>query len=385
MLVDLGWQAYAAGALRARYADSTIKHDTGKFPSGMASLATYIRSKGLHYAAYTDCGYETCGGMTEGSRGFEYKDMRTFAEWGADYVKVDYCGIDGRSAPAVYSMFRDAIRATGRPMVFSICNWGMQNVQQWGDTVGNLWRTTGDIDTTWASVISVFDRTVAIAQYSGPGHWNDPDMLQVGNGSLTPDENRAHFTMWCMLAAPLMLGNDLRAMPQSVMDIVGNTEAIAVDQDSLGQSARKVRDDGDAEVYVRMLRDSTRAVMLLNRGTTAATFAVNWSELGLGSSQTARVRDLWQHRDMGTFSSSYTADVPAHGVAMVTVATGPATTTAARTVRERHPAGQPWTGATMYAANGAVVSGGRMAAGGRCSGVVVVTVGGAASVRVVQR
>ncbi len=321
VLVDLGWQAYAAGAMRARDPDSTLRHDAGKFPSGMSSLAAYIRSKGVRYAAYTDCGYETCGGMTEGSRLFEYKDMRTFAEWGADYVKVDFCGADGRNAQDIYTLFRDAIAAAGRPMVFSICNWGLQSVQTWGYDVGHLWRISGDIEATFSSIMSIVDRAVdwGLAEHHRPGGWNDLDMLQVGNEGLSLDENRSHFALWCIMASPLMLGCDLRSVTPAVLDIVGNRELIAVDQDSLGHMGRRVRDEGERETYVKLMEDSSRAVVLLNRGSSETSMTLQWSDLGLGGADGAFVRDLWAHADQGTYTGSYTVSVPPHGCAALRV------------------------------------------------------------------
>ncbi|MBD3242180.1 MAG: glycoside hydrolase family 27 protein [Chitinivibrionales bacterium] len=321
MLVDLGWQAYAAGAMRARFPDSTIKHDAGKFPNGMQYLADYIRSKGLRYAAYTDVGYETCGDMTEGSREFEYKDMATFAGWGADYVKIDWCGADGRDARSVYSLFKNAIEATGRPMVFSLCCWGQQNVHTWGNEVGNLWRISGDIEATWESVMSIVDRAMSwnLVNYHGPGGWNDLDMLQVGNGDLTLDENRAHFSLWCMFASPLMVGTDLRSVSDDIVAILTNPEVIAVNQDSLGLMCRKVAGGAEQQVFAKLMQDSSYAVLLLNRGTASATMTANWEDVGLQSGDQALVRDLWERADKGMHTGSYSAEVPSHGVVMLEV------------------------------------------------------------------
>lgn len=321
MLVDLGWQAYAAGAMRARYPDSTIKHNEDNFPGGMADLAGYIRSNGLRYAAYTDVGYETCGDMTEGSRGFEYKDMRTFAEWGADYVKVDWCGADGRDAKQTYTIFKNAIEATGRPMVFSLCCWGRQSVHTWGDEVANLWRISGDIEATWESFMSIVDRAMSwdLADYHGPGGWNDLDMMQVGNGDLTLEENRTHFSLWCMFASPLMVGCDLRSVTPEILEILTNEEAIAVNQDALGLMCRKVAGPFSEQVFAKPLADGSVAVLLLNRGTETMPVTANWTDIGLDSDDQAMVRDLWDHADKGMHAGSYTTEVPGHGVALLTI------------------------------------------------------------------
>jgi alpha-galactosidase len=230
---------------------------------------------------------------------------------------------------------RDALLLADRPVVFSICEWGTSKPWLWARDIGHLWRTTFDIRPCWdcgrqthskgvqvenfIGFTKILDRQVGLESYAGPGHWNDPDMLEVGNGELTYHENRAHFSLWCILAAPLMLGNDVRDLKPEIHDILTNKEVIAVDQDLLGRQGRKVRDDGDFEVWSKELADGSRAVVLFNRSANDADIGFSWSEIGYPQRLTAQVRDLWLKQDMGQFKGSYSAKVPSHGVVMVTV------------------------------------------------------------------
>jgi alpha-galactosidase len=229
----------------------------------------------------------------------------------------------------------DALLAAGRPIVLSICEWGTANPGPdeeakrpwlWAIGIGNLWRTTGDIadkfqgkDDYRFGMIDIVDMNADLYPYAGPGHWNDPDMLQVGNGGMTTVEYRTHFTMWAMMAAPLMAGNDLTRMSDDTKSILLNKEVIAIDQDPLGRAGRRVRRDGNLEVWSRELAGGYRAVVLLNRGTSATNIAVQWADLGYPDSVTAEVRDLWQAKNLGRMKGSYTAQVPSHGVVMLTV------------------------------------------------------------------
>jgi alpha-galactosidase len=309
-----------------RDAKGNIIPDAKAFPSGIQALADTIHSKGLKFGIYSDAGTKTCQGRP-GSWGYEFQDARQYAEWGVDYLKYDWCNNGKQNSEAAYSRMREALALCGRPIVFSICEWGSTKPWTWARDIGNLWRTTGDISDIWQArdkrrelgVVDILDLQVGLESAAGPGHWNDPDMLEVGNGGMTPTEYEAHFSLWCLLASPLMAGNDLRSMPPDIARILTNTEVIRVDQDPLGRQGRKVRDDGDLEVWAKEMADGSRAVILLNRGTTEAGVAAAWTEIGYPAGLEAKVRDLWKHKDMGKFKGQYAAAVPPHGGVMVRV------------------------------------------------------------------
>ena len=308
--------------------------DPDRFPNGMKAVGDYIHSLGLKFGIYTDVGTKTCE-ERPGMRGYEYQDMRTFASWGVDYVKNDWCFAELQNARASYAIVKDAIVATGRPMVHSICEWGANEPWEWGAESGHLWRTTFDISDCWdcsemvlaygvevenfMGFTKILDLQSGLEPHAGPGHWNDPDMLQVGNDSLTFEENKAHFSLWALLAAPLMLGNDIRNMTDEVRGILTNKEVIAINQDKLGKQGVKVRDDGDFEVWVKQLNDGSRAVVLFNRSSTDYEMSFSWNEIGYDSRLKMKVRDLWEKKDMGKFTEKYSADVPSHGVIVVKV------------------------------------------------------------------
>jgi alpha-galactosidase len=319
IVIDDCWQI-------SRDKEGNIIPDPQRFPSGMKALADYVHSKGLKFGIYSDAGTATCQ-KRPGSRGYEFQDARQYAAWGVDYLKYDWCNTSTQNAQASYSIMRDALKLAGRPIVFSICEWGTSRPWLWAQNVGHLWRTTGDIVDAWDTgsrrgglgVMQILDLQVGLESFAGPGHWNDPDMLEVGNGKMTETEYQAHFSLWCLLAAPLMAGNDLRSMSPEIRAILTNREAIAVNQDPLGMQGRKVRDDGDLEVWARQLSDGSRAVILLNRSASEAPITVNWTELGYPPHLSAAVRDLWQHKDLGKFTGQFSATVAPHGVVMVTV------------------------------------------------------------------
>jgi alpha-galactosidase len=301
-----------------------IRPDPKRFPGGMKAVADYVHGKNLKLGIYSDAGSKTCA-KRPGSRGFEEKDARQYASWGIDYLKYDWCNTEGLRAPAAYATMRDALAKAGRPIVFSICEWGSSQPWTWAAPVGNLWRTTGDIGLCWekksckreweTGVMNILDLQVGLEEFAGPGHWNDPDMLQVGNG-LTDIEDRTHFSLWALLAAPLLAGNDLRNMSPATKETLTNREVIAVDQDPLGVQGHKVRDDGNEEVWARPLSGDARAVILLNRGDAPVRIKVTWRELDW-TAQSTRVRDLWQKQDMGSFREGYFAEVAPHGVVML--------------------------------------------------------------------
>jgi alpha-galactosidase len=309
VVIDDCWQV-------ARAADGTIVADSARFPQGIKALADYVHSKGLLFGIYTDAGTKTCQGRP-GTLGHEGQDARTYAAWGVDYVKEDWCNAAGLDAPTQYRKFRDALRATGRPIVLSICEWGSNQPWEWAPAVGNLWRTTDDISDSWGSMLGNLDQSAQHAAVAGPGHWNDPDMLEVGNGGMTDAEYRAHMSLWALEAAPLIAGNDLRSMSDSTRAILTNPEVIAVDQDSLGAQGYLVWTDGPSlQVWARKLSGGARAVALLNRADTAARITAWFSRTGIRA-DSARVRDLWLHQDIGTFRGQYADTVPAHAVRML--------------------------------------------------------------------
>lgn len=311
IVIDDCWQA-------SRAPNGTIVADPGRFPSGIAALAEYVHARGLKLGIYTDAGHYTCQGRP-GSYGYEQQDAETYAAWGIDYVKIDWCYSQGLDPRAQYALWRDVLAGTGRPMVFSICNWGLDSPWTWGPATGHLWRTTYDIRDTWERVLEIADLNVHLAAYAGISGWNDPDMLEVGNGGMTEAEYRVHFGLWAIMAAPLIAGNDLRNMSPATQSLLTNPEVISVDQDPAGIQGTRVRDDGDIEVWVRPLAErGNRAVALLNRGETPAGVAVRWNEIGLAPGQAA-IRDLWARADLGTYTNSFSAEVSPHSALMLQI------------------------------------------------------------------
>ena len=292
-----------------------------KFPD-MKALADYVHAKGLKLGIYSSPGPKTCAGY-EGSFQHEEQDAKTFAAWGVDYLKYDWCSArqvyDYHSMPAVYANMGQALLNSGRPIVFSLCQYGVFHGPQWGASVGgNLWRTTDDIRDSWASMSHIgFDLQEGLAQYAEPGHWNDPDMLEIGNGGMSDTEYRTHMSLWSLLAAPLLAGNDLRNVAPNILEILTDKEVIAVDQDPLGKEATRVAKNGDLEVWARPLSGGAYAVGLFNRGTSSATITARWSDVGIAGK--ARVRDLWAHADRGEVADQFSADVPSHGVVLLKV------------------------------------------------------------------
>lgn len=315
--IDDCWQV-------ARSAQGPIVVDSARFPHGMKALADYVHGKGLKFGIYTDAGRKTCEGRP-GSYGFEAVDAKTYAGWGVDYVKIDWCNSEGLDAKTQYTIFRDALAASGRQIVFSICEWGSNQPWEWAPAVGNLWRTTGDIADRWSSVMTLVDLSSQYWHVARPGAWNDPDMLEVGNGGMTRTEYRSHFSLWAMMAAPLIAGNDVRAMNDStraaadIRDILLNRDVIAVDQDSLGIQGKIVQaSPSELQVWVKPLADGSRAVLLFNRASVPSTITANWGTIGLKTKK-ARVRDLWAHTEQAVVENFTSAPVPSHGVVMLRV------------------------------------------------------------------
>ncbi len=311
VVIDDCWQV-------ARAADGTIIADSTRFPHGIAALADYVHSKGLKFGIYTDAGTKTCQGRP-GTYGHEVQDARTYAAWHVDYVKEDWCNASGLDAPTQYAKFRDALAHSGRKIVFSICEWGHNQPWDWAPKTGNLWRTTEDIEDKWPSMLTNLDISAQHSKIAGPGAWNDPDMLEVGNGGMTDGEYRAHFSMWAMMAAPLLAGNDVRTMSAATKAILLNPEVIAVDQDSLGAQGVIVWEPTpELQVWSKRLHDGSIAVALLNRSTAPAKISANFWRAGLHVGS-ASVRDLWAHADLGTFKNEYATTVAAHAVVMIRV------------------------------------------------------------------
>jgi alpha-galactosidase len=330
--IDDCWQG-------TRDEDGFIRPDPARFPSGIKALADYVHSKGLRLGIYSDAGATTCSGRP-GSRGHEYQDALAYARWDVDYLKYDWCDTEELSAPAAYRTMRDALFAAGRPIVFSICEWGDTKPWTWGKDIGHLWRTTGDIHAcwdcevghgTWSSwgVLRILDKQRDLRLHAGPGHWNDPDMLEVGNG-MSEAEDRAHFSMWCMLAAPLLAGNDLRTMSAETKAILTNREVIAVDQDPLGIQGWRYLDDAGLELWFRPLAEGDWAMCVLNRTAAARAVRFDWrrehvmDDLSKRAAEfdriVYRIRDLWTGNDLGTTESPLAAQVPGRDVLMVRLA-----------------------------------------------------------------
>ena len=319
IVIDDCWQV-------DRDSQGNIIPDAKRFPSGMKALADYIHAKGLKFGLYSDAGTLTCQ-KRPGGRGYEFQDARQYAAWGVDYLKYDWCSTSTQNQQASYSIMRDALVKSGRPMVFSLCEWGSSKPWLWAREVGNLWRTTGDIQDCWdckrdwggMGFVHILDLQNGLESYAGPGHWNDPDMLEVGNGGMTTTEYRSHFSLWCILAAPLIAGNDIRSMSPEIAEILTNKEVIAVDQDQQGLQGRRVKREGNLEVWAKQLADGSRAVALLNRGATEAKISVSWSDIGYPDYLPASVRDLWAMKDLGKSTGSFSASVASHGVVMVEI------------------------------------------------------------------
>ena len=324
VVIDDCWQV-------DRDADGNIVADPERFPSGMKALADYIHSLGLKFGLYSCAGKYTCQGRP-GSKGYQFQDALQYARWGVDFLKYDWCSNDGQNAKAAYQTMSEAIKASGRPIILSICEWGSNDPWEWGEGIGHMWRVTPDIraqydcviDWGGVGILQCIDADEPLSRYAGPGHWNDAEMLEVGNGELTWDENVTHFSMWCMLAAPLMSGNDLRDMDYKTIQILTNKEVIAVDQDPLGVQGHRFMDYGDHEIWVKPLSGGEMAVCFMNRSETPWKLDHNWRSEGMyftgGLSfrtQEYNIRDLWAHKDIGTSKDRLKATIPGHGVLMV--------------------------------------------------------------------
>jgi alpha-galactosidase len=312
---------------------SGVLHTNAKFPD-MKALADYVHSKGLKIGIYSSPGPKTCGGYA-GSLGHEEQDAQLYASWGIDYLKYDLCSFIGdvleKRAPndkaeqmrimiAAYDKMNKALKATGRPIVFSFCQYGWDAVWEWAPSVGgNLWRSTGDITPDWDRIYAIVSQQEGLEAYAGPGHWNDPDMLEVGNGKLSLAENRTHFSMWAMLAAPLLAGNDLPNMKPEIKAILTNRDVIAIDQDRLGKQGARVYSDGEVDVWARHLAGGALAIAVVNAGSdryATHPFHLNLRKLGLAGQQTAK--DLWTGKTM-ELTEKMPLELASHDVLLVRV------------------------------------------------------------------
>ncbi len=313
--------------------ETGLLHTNEKFPD-MKALADYVHSKGLKLGIYSGPGTKTCAGYPA-SLGHEEQDAKMYADWGIDYLKYDLCSfipdVMTKQAPndkaaqmklmhEAYVKMGKALQATGRPIVYSLCQYGWDSVWEWAPALGgNLWRTTGDIQANWNSMYTILSQQEGLQSYAGPGHWNDPDMLEVGNGKLTFHENRTHFSMWAMLAAPLLAGNDLPNMKPEVKQILTNKDVIAIDQDKLGKQASRVYSEGEVDVWARDLAGGAKAIAILNAGSDRlSTHPFHLSLAKLGLSGTQKGKDLWTGKEV-TLTDNMPVELPSHDILLVRI------------------------------------------------------------------
>jgi len=331
LVLDDGWMAMDRDKITG-----DLVPDPKKFPNGMKVLVDYVHAKGLKFGLYNCAGTKTCAGYP-GTRGYEYQDARFYASLGIDYLKFDWCNTDGINAKEAYTTMSKALKLAGRPIVFSLCEWGTNKPWEWAENVGELWRTTGDISAlfdgyidhgTWKQlgVMPIADLQNGLRKYAGPGHWNDPDMLEVGNG-MSVAEDRSHFSLWCMLAAPLIAGNDLRKMTEATKEILTNKEIIAVNQDVAGMEGFLYKSKDSLEIYVKPLSNDDWAVCFLNRSHTPMKVNFNWKTEVItdtlfkktmnANEHTYKIRNLWAMSNMGDTQKPLTAMLPSHDVIVV--------------------------------------------------------------------
>lgn len=320
MNLDDCWQV-------ARDNNSRIVEDPKNFPSGMKALADYVHEKGLKFGVYSDAGTGTCQGRP-GSLGYEEIDAKTYAEWGVDYLKYDNCNDAGIIPEKRFPVMTEALNNCGRDIFYSLCEWGVNDPADWARAVGNSWRTTYDISDNWESMLQIANINEKLWRRAGPGGWNDPDMLEVGNGGMTYEEYKTHMSLWCLMKAPLLIGCDLTQVSDETMEILGNTEVIAVNQDDLGVQGHRVWSDkggnkevdgdvpeGDIEVWAGPLMSGQFAVILFNKSTEPRDIPCQFGDVGMRATEWADVRDIWKHEDLGEFQGEFTGKaIPGHGV-----------------------------------------------------------------------
>jgi alpha-galactosidase len=310
-----------------------VLHTNSRFPD-MKALADYVHSKGLKFGIYSGPGDKTCGGYA-GSLGHEAQDAKMYAAWGVDFLKYDLCSFqdnmhqaevehpnDPQAANklmiAAYRKMGDALKATGRPILYSLCQYGLDQPWKWGPGLGaNMWRTTDDINDSYGRMIAIGFSQAGLSKYAGPGHWNDPDMLEIGNGKMTYDEYKTHMSLWVILAAPLLAGNDLSKMTDADKSLLMNKDAIAIDQDSLGKQGDRLYESGDLDVWTKPLSGGRVAVGLFNRSWSVRDVSVNLAAIGFRSG--GDVRDVWEKKDLGHRSGDVVRRLPKHGAALLIV------------------------------------------------------------------
>ena len=323
--VDDTWQG--------RRDEHGVLQSNERFPD-MKALGDYIHSKGLKFGLYSSPGSRTCADFA-GSLGHETQDAQQYAAWGVDFLKYDLCSLrealdkvraahsQDRDAAknlmiAAYRKMGDALQATGRPILYSLCQYGVDQPWKWGPGVGaSMWRTTDDIDDSYGRMIAIGFSQAGLAQFAGPGHWNDPDMLEIGNGKMTADEYRTHMSLWALLAAPLLAGNDLSKMTLADKRILMNADAISIDQDALGRQGDRLYQSGDFDVWTKPLSRGRVAVGLFNRSWNNREVSVDLAEIGFRNG--AAVRDVWKQKDLGHVTGVFTDTVPTHGVTLLIV------------------------------------------------------------------
>jgi len=313
IVVDDGWEALQRDSL------GNLVPDPAKFPHGMKALADYVHAKGFKFGIHNCAGRTTCNGFP-GGRGHEFQDARLYASWGVDYLKYDWCDHGTADARETYKTMRDALYAAGRPVVYSLCEWGNNKPWEWAKDIGHLWRTTGDITDCYdcqgeydLGMKYILGLQVGLEKYAGPDHWNDPDMLEVGNPGLTLTESRSLFSLWCMLAAPLMAGNDVRNMNPEILEILTNREAIAIDQDSLGKQGYLFMDHPSKQIWVKELSNGNWALCIHNTGTESYVQRINWKHYGMLQGE-YEVYDIWKKKMIGSTAKNRDITIPARDV-----------------------------------------------------------------------
>ena len=330
IVLDDGWMA------KERDADGNLIADPIKFPNGMKALADYIHSKGLKFGLYNCAGSKTCAGYP-GSRGYEYQDARSYASWNVDFLKYDWCNTGKINAESAYITMRDALKAAERPIVFSICEWGDNQPWKWGKDVGHLWRVTGDIINCWDCEVGhgswsswgiwkIINMRKDIRKAAGPGHWNDFDMMEVGNG-MTDAEDRTHFAMWSMLASPLIMGNDLRTASKETIKTLTNKEVISVNQDKLGIQGFRFTNENNTEIWLKPLENDNWAMTFVNMSDTPMEINFDWNKHDIGDdvngkrmdlkNNTFKIRDLFNHKNLGDTSKNLIQKLNSHDVLMI--------------------------------------------------------------------
>ena len=302
---------------KTRDENGKIQPNPDFFPNGMKVLADYAHEKGFKFGLYSDAGYATCCNLP-GSLGYEDIDAKTYEEWGIDYLKYDNCNTDGSAPEVRYPVMRDALLKINRTIYYSMCEWGINAPAKWGKEVANSWRNTGDIEDNWKSMLTIIDANDYWGDYAGPGGWNDPDMLEVGNGGMTYEEYKVHFGLWCLSKAPLLIGCDITNMSEETFEILTNEEVIAINQDSLGVQGKKLESNDGKEIWGGPLSKNAFVVMLLNRGESPSEIEVNFEKVGIKKGEYI-VRDLWEKKDLGIFSESFKENVNPHSGILVKI------------------------------------------------------------------